>query len=256
MSRTQRLLIVICSLAAAIGLVACEDTAVHTTPPAPIDSENAPTVTVDPAVVGPNTSIVVTGQGFPPNTLVELHVNPDTAGFTADPLGQAQTDAEGRATIEAQVPVLWFDGTPLAGPEIRLELITEDGDIRGVAVVPFESDDLVAFLTIRPPSGAPGQQVELVGLGFEPGAEVTVRLGTPEVEEGRAELGTQTVDDNGEVYARVTVPTTWPDSDAAIVEETLIFALVDDASGDVLATASYTNSPEQTVPEGMDTPAP
>ena len=55
------------------------------------------------------------------------------------------------------MPALWLDGTPLNGPELTLELATEDGDVRGVATVPFEGEELVNFLAIIPASGAPGQ---------------------------------------------------------------------------------------------------
>jgi len=236
-----------------LALAGCEDTAVHTTPPAPLDSEGAPVVAVSPAVVGPNMPITVTGSGFPAETAVELHVNPDTAGFTPEPLAQGLTDAAGNVTLNAQVPALWFDGTPLAGPELRLALVTQDGDIRGVAVVPFEGEALESFLTISPPSGAPGQEVQLVGQGFRPGAELAVRLGVAEEAlsiEGLDDelLATETVSESGEFRALITIPTEWPGTGQAVVEETLILALVDVEEGAIVATVSFTNSPEQSTP--------
>lgn len=230
------------------ALAACEDTAVHTTPPAPLDSEGAPTVSVEPQTIGPNMPIVVSGAGFPADTTVELHVNPDTAGFVADPLAQGQTDANGNVTLNAQVPALWFDGTPLAGPELRLELTTEDGDIRGVAVVPFEPGELESFLTINPPSGAPGQEVQLVGHGFEPGAELLVRLGVSDEELVGIDLAAETVGADGTVEALITIPTTWPASGAAVTEPALIIALIDADSNETVATASFSNNPEQSTP--------
>lgn len=239
-----------------LGLVACEDTAVHTTPPAPVDSENAPTITVEPSTVGPNTPIRVTGQGYPPDTLLELRVQRMPEGYTAAPLGQATTDAEGNITLDAQVPALWLDGTRLSGPDITLELTTQDGDIRGVAVVPFEAAELESYLEINPPDGAPGQEVRLMGHGFAPGTELAVRLGLPEGGLSGQDLESATVDPNGEFQALITIPKTWPDTNEPILDSTLIIALVDTASGETAATASFTNQAEQAVPQGMDTPAP
>jgi len=251
-----RLLALVAGLLLLIGLAACEDTAVHTTPPAPVDSEDAPTIQVEPSTVGPNVPITVTGAGFPPDTTVEVHLNPVTAGFTADPLGQGQTDGEGRVTLNVQMPALWLDGTPITGPELLLEVITEDGDVRGVATVPFEEGELESFVTIDPPSGAVGQQMRIDGQGFEPGRELAIRIGPREAELYDEALGQVTVDDNGEFQTLITLPTTWPGADTPITEASLIIALVDASSDETVATASFNNIAEQVAPTGTETPAP
>ena len=240
----------------ALALAACEDTTVHTTPPAPVDSAGAPSVTVEPATVGPNTTITVTGQGFPANTIVELSVQRPTEGFSPDPLGQGTSDASGNVTIQAAMPALWLDGTPLEGPEVNLELATEDGDVRGVAVVPFEAEALEAFLTIIPASGAPGQEIQVKGVGFEPGLDVAARVGATATSLVAEDMDRKTVGQDGEVELLFTLPTAWPDTGADITEPSLIVALVNADSGEILATASFSNDPAQAVPEGMDTPVP
>jgi hypothetical protein len=239
-----------------LALAACEDTAVHTTPPAPIDSANAPTITIDPPTIGPNFPITVTGQGFPANVVVELTVQRVTESFTADPLGQGQTDAAGNVTLEAQVPALWLDGTPLNGPELTLELATEDGDVRGVATVPFEGEELVNFLTIIPAGGAPGQEVQLQGVGFAPGQAIAVRLGQSADDLLDEEMSRVTVGDDGSFQERIAIPMTWADTGEAVTEASLIIGLVGVESGEVLATASFSNDPAQAAPEGNETPAP
>jgi hypothetical protein len=249
-------LLLLLSLLLVLALSACEDTAVHTTPPAPIDSAGAPTITIDPPTVGPNMPITVSGQGFPANVVVELAVQRMTEGFTPEPLGQGQTDEAGNVTIAAQVPALWLDGTPLNGPELTLELATEDGDVRGVATVPFEGEELVNFLTITPSSGAPGQEVQLQGVGFEPGEEIAVRIGQSATELVDEEVTRVTVGNDGSFQERIAIPTTWPDSGAAVTEASLIIALSGVESGEVLATASFSNDPAQAAPEGNETPAP
>ena len=251
----KRLLLLL-GLLLVVALAACEDTTVHTTPPAPIDSAGTPTLTIDPPTIGPNTPITVTGQGFPAGVVVELTVQRITESFTADPLGQGQTDDAGNVTIEAQVPALWLDGTPLNGPELTLELATEDGDVRGVATVPFEGEALVNFLAIIPASGAPGQEVQLQGIGFEPGQEIAVRLGQSADDLLDEEMTRVTVGIDGAFQDRITIPMTWADSGQAVTETSLIVALVDVASGEVLATASFSNDPAQAAPEGNETPAP
>ena len=85
----KRLLLLL-GLLLVVALAACEDTTVHTTPPAPIDSAGTPTLTIDPPTIGPNTPITVTGQGFPAGVVVELTVQRITESFTTDPLGQGQ----------------------------------------------------------------------------------------------------------------------------------------------------------------------
>ena len=239
-----------------VALSACEDTDVHTTPPAPIDSAGAPSVTIDPPAVGPNMAITVTGQGFPADTVVELTVQRITESFRSAPLAQGQTDAAGNVTITAQVPALWLDGTPLSGPELTLELATEDGDVRGAATVPFEGEALDSFLTIVPASGAPGQEIQLQGVGFAPGLDVAVFVGRSATELVNEPLAEATVGQDGAFQSIFTLPTTWPDSGAEITEPSLIFALTDAASGEILATASFSNDPAQAAPEGMDTPVP
>lgn len=237
-------------------LSACEDTTVHTTPPAPVNSGDAPSVTIDPPSVGPNMAITVTGQGFPANTVVELTVQRITEGIGSDPLAQGQTDASGNVSIVAQVPALWLDGTPLSGPELTLELATEDGDVRGVATAPFEGEALDSFLTIVPATGAPGQQIQLHGVGFAPGLDVAVFVGRSATDLVDEPLAEATVGQDGTLQATFTLPTSWADSGAAITEPSLIFALTDAASGEILATASFTNDPAQVAPEGIDTPEP
>ncbi len=81
----KRLYLLISLLFVAV-LSACEDTTVHTTPPAPVNSGDAPSVTIDPPSVGPNMAITVTGQGFPANTVVELTVQRITESIGSDAL--------------------------------------------------------------------------------------------------------------------------------------------------------------------------
>ena len=249
-------LILLIGLLFVAALSACEDTDAHTTPPGPVDGAGAPTVTIDPPTVGPNMAITVTGQGFPADTVVELTVQRITESFRSDPLAQGQTDAAGNVTIAAQVPALWLDGTPLSGPELTLELATEDGDVRGVATVPFEGEELDSFLTIVPSSGAPGQQLQAQGVGFAPGLDVAVFVGATATELVNEPLAEATVGADGAFQTIFTLPAEWPDSGAAITEPSLIFALTDAASGEILATASFTNDAAQAAPEGMDTPVP
>lgn len=253
----KRLYIALIAMLLVLALAACEDTTVHTTPPAPVnDDGSGPTVTIDPPSIGPNTTITVTGQGFPANTIVELSVQRPTESFTSEPLGQGQTDAGGNVSFAAQVPALWLDGTPLEGPELTLELTTEDGDIRAVATAPFTGEDLESFLAVVPSSGAPGQEIQLQGIGFTPGQAFVVRVGPTAsdlVEEAVAE---DTVGADGNFQVIFTLPTTWPDTGAEIVESSLVFAVVNADSGAIMATVSFTNDPAQAVPEGMDTPVP
>jgi len=253
----KRLHIVLIAVFLLLVLAACEDTAVHTTPPAPVnDGSGGPSVAIDPSSVGPNTTITVTGQGFPANTIVELSVQRPTESFTAEPLGQGQTDAGGNVSFPAQVPALWLDGTPLEGPELTLELTTEDGDIRAVTTVPFAGEELESFLAIVPSSGAPGQEIKLQGIGFAPGQAFVVRAGPTATELVNEALAEDAVDADGNFQVIFTLPTTWPDTGADITETSLIFAVVNADSGAIMATASFTNDPAQAAPEGMDTPVP
>ncbi len=252
----KRLHIPLIAVLLVLALAACEDTAVHTTPPAPVNDGDGPTLAIDPPSVGPNTTITVTGQGFPANTVVELNVQRPTESFTSEPLGQGQTDAGGNVSFAAQVPALWLDGTPLEGPELTLELTTEDGDIRAVTTAPFTGEELQSFLAVVPSSGAPGQQIQLQGIGFEPGQAFVVRIGpaaTDLVEEAVAE---DSVGADGNFQVIFTLPTTWPDTGADITEPSLVFAVVNADNDDIMATVSFSSDPAQAVPEGMDTPVP
>jgi len=154
------------------------------------------------------------------------------------------------------VPALWLDGTPLEGPELTLELTTEDGDIRAVATVPFTAEELKSFLAVTPSSGAPGQEIQLQGIGFEPGQAFVVRVGPTATELVEDTLAEDSVGADGNFQETFTLPTTWPDTGADITEPSLVFAVVNADSGDIMATVSFSNDPAQAVPEGMDTPVP
>lgn len=84
-------------------------------------------IALAPAEGGPGVQVSVTGAGFPPNTLVTIHVGPPDAGAPAEPYAEIMTDAAGAFVVSFMMPETWADGTPITGPQVVVVASSPDG---------------------------------------------------------------------------------------------------------------------------------
>lgn len=94
-------------IAMALGLTALLPSVAHaqTSCEANIaDYEGSAIITVDPVSVTPGGTVVLTGTGFPPNSIVPLYFNDEL-------IGQPVTDADGNFTFTYTIPADITSGT-------------------------------------------------------------------------------------------------------------------------------------------------
>jgi hypothetical protein len=100
----------------------------------------------------------------------------------------------------------------------------------------------VPTLTLSPDTGAPGQMIRVTGASFAPEASVALRLGVPNAGLGKENLATAVANAEGAFEVELTLPTEWPGAQTPIVERELVIAAVDEAWGQTLAVARFTNN--------------
>ncbi|OFI38287.1 hypothetical protein BIU82_18350 [Arthrobacter sp. SW1] len=173
--------------------------------PAPTE----PTVTVDPSTVHAGDDTQVTGQGFAPNSPVEVQLVDPAGNPVGDPVA-VTTDGEGNFTTPLTVP----EGS--APGEYSVEAVDGEGgeDSTTLAVTPEDGED--PTVTVDPSAVAPGNATTVTGEGFAPNSPVTVQLvdseGNPVGEPVEV-----TTDENGNFTTPLTVPEGTTPGDYAVV---------------------------------------
>ncbi len=201
-----------------------------------------PEISLQPKTGRPGMQFVVNGTGFPPSTVMSLHLGPPNVGYTWENYGGALTDAQGNVSLVFQMPQNWSNGTAVTEPEIVVVLADEQGQNKAMAAVNL-SAALQPSLLISPAAASVGQSVELIGQGFAPNVSVAIRLGVPKTGLSGEDLLTLSADAQGSFNTDLTLPTLWPGTDAAIVEPDVIVAAVDTAVNQTIATANLRNEP-------------
>jgi len=135
----------------------------------------APSITLSPPAAVVGSSVLVSGQGYPPNTSLTLQWNtvdaswivtgnpPRVTGVNATPvqstLGQVQTDGAGSFSVHVTVP------NDYGGQHIIQALFANGTVITGRAIFTLEPS-----FTVSPASGPAGTPIEVTakGLGYGP----------------------------------------------------------------------------------------
>jgi hypothetical protein len=206
------------------------------------DSSSGPAIALSPSSAGPNTQVLITGQGFPPETVLNLRLGPPDVGATPQSYGQVVTDENGGFTLSFFVPGQWPDRTPVTEKELIIVILNEDGSIKATAPFEFEPiENPTPELSLQPGNGVPGQQIEVIGQFFSARRRIVLRLGVPDTGLSGADLATAEVDARGTFNSLVTLPESWPGSYSPISEPQLLIAAVDPELGRTLATAPFLN---------------
>ncbi|HAJ37223.1 MAG TPA: hypothetical protein DCL15_16255 [Chloroflexi bacterium] len=104
-------------------------------------------------------------------------------------------------------------------------------------------------LRVEPDHG-PLQTVTLIGRNFPAHAALRVRMGVPNTGLNDADLAWMSVDGDGAFIVNAPLPTVWPGTNAAVVEDQLVLAVIDPVRNQTLATVTYH------LPAAMITPTP
>lgn len=104
-------------------------------------------------------------------------------------------------------------------------------------------------LTVEPDHG-PLQTVTLIGRNFPAHAALRVRMGVPNIGLNAADLAWMNADGDGAFIVSVPLPAVWSGTNAAVVEEQLVLAVIDPSLNQTLATVTYHQ------PAAMITPTP
>ena len=214
-----------------------------------------PSITINPDFGGPNTRVLLTGNGFPPNTALSLRLGPPDVGATPQSYGQAIADSSGVFSLMFFMPDHWPDKSPITETELVIVIINEDGSIKATA--PFEFQPAGAAqpqLQLRPGNGAPGEQVTVIGQHFPPHARVGLRLGVTDTGLGSTNLVKLEADAHGVFEGELAIPLTWPGSDAPVIEQELLIAAVDEEKDQTLATAPFFNVAGRPAPTASTAP--
>jgi hypothetical protein len=99
----------------------------------------------------------------------------------------------------------------------------------------------VPTLTLSPDTSTLGQTIRVTGESFAPETSVALRLGVPNAGLSNHNLATAVANADGAFETELTLPTEWPGTQTPIVERELVVAAVDEAQGQTLAFAQFTN---------------
>jgi hypothetical protein len=160
--------------------------------------EANPQVMISPSSGPPGTSLDVTAEGFPAQTMVEVGVGREDSEY--DVVSTLQTTGDGSLITEVTIP-----GTAEIDERWVVLVTTEDGSVEAVSsafqVEPVEYQGTVA---ITPTSGPPGTQVAVAARGFPP--EAAVEIGIGRVDSEYDVIATAVTDADGELETQITIP--------------------------------------------------
>lgn len=206
-------------------------------------TSGTPSITTNPVSGGPNTPVVVIGEGFPAKVEVNVRLGPPSVGATPQSYGQAVTDAQGEFTLTFVMPGHWPDGTPITQFDVLVVVLNEDGSAKATAPFSFQPAAVAwPVLSLKPSTGAPGQPVEVTGQGFDPGAQIALRLGVSDAGLNDVNLVQVQTDERGGFKVSLAIPTAWSGFDTPVVEQDLVIGAVDETIGQTLATAPFFNT--------------
>lgn len=106
-----------------------------------VTSTAVPVAAINPATGGAGTVVIITGSGFPANTLVNLHlgalVSALAAAETPTVYASTTTDNVGAYQLTFTLPATWPDGTPLTNGRLVLLVATADFSAQASALFTY-----------------------------------------------------------------------------------------------------------------------
>ncbi|MFN8490614.1 MAG: PA14 domain-containing protein [Caldilineaceae bacterium] len=136
------------------------------TPLPPPTATLAPYAKLEPTVGGPNTTVTISGGGFPANTTVNAHLTSLVHASQIEPsitiYQSTQTDSNGNYAMTFAMPEKWPDNTPLAAGKFVVLVVTNDFSVQASALFDYmvpptqtPSETLTPLPTATPTSAPP-----------------------------------------------------------------------------------------------------
>ncbi|HJW83716.1 MAG TPA: hypothetical protein VJ754_05365, partial [Anaerolineae bacterium] len=94
---------------------------------------NAPGISLSPAFGGPESTITVSGAGFPAGETIDFYIGLPNAGTTPRPIATAQSAADGSFSTSIRLPAAWPDGKPITEPQLVIVAANQDFSVRATA---------------------------------------------------------------------------------------------------------------------------
>jgi len=104
----------------------------------PTATPASPAIHINPDVVSANTQMTVTGEGFPAETRVRVHLSTPNLGDTTQSYGEAVTNPEGKLAFVFPMPDRWPNGALIAEKVLVLIIANEDYSLRVTAPFNFQ----------------------------------------------------------------------------------------------------------------------
>ncbi|MFN8492784.1 MAG: PA14 domain-containing protein [Caldilineaceae bacterium] len=228
-----------------------------------------PALTLAPAAGGPNTTVTVSGGGFPANTPVYAYlalfseqVNPNNAQL----FNSTTTDRNGNYSMSFAMPAVWKDGTPITSDKLIVLVATQDFSVKVTGVFNFTpAPTPTGVLTatpvptstpvvtranpsagVAPPAGGENTTVVVQGGGFPPNTTVNVHLAGFDGDVNRygppVSYGTGTTRTDGGYSLSFTMPRDWPNGDHISSGRLLVIVATNDFSVQASALFDYRES--------------
>lgn len=134
--------LVVMVLFSELSLSACEATISHF---------ESPRISVEPNSGGPNTTVVINGQGFPPNTAIEIRLGPPDIGASPKSYAAAVTNPEGEFMLTFTMPSNWPDGSPITIKDLVIIAINNDASVKSTALFAY---------SVKPAPASPNNEME------------------------------------------------------------------------------------------------
>ena len=94
---------------------------------------DAPYISLSPAFGASESTITVSGAGFPGAETIDFYIGLPNAGTTARPIASAQSAADGSFSANITLPAAWSDGKPMTEPQLVIVAANQDFSVRATA---------------------------------------------------------------------------------------------------------------------------
>jgi len=201
-----------------------------------------PAIAVDPTGGGPGTVVTITGEEFPAGVEINIRLGPPDVGASPEAYATTMTLENGSFVTSLVLPGTWPDETPIVEEELLIIALIPDGSVKATAPFDYRPPfNPAPELTLDPTNGEPGERVAVTGENFPPGTAISLRLSSPTGERVAVEVAQVAGNAQGRFRTVITIPLTWPNSEATVREQELVIAAVHAGSRQPLARATFFN---------------
>ena len=229
-------------------------------------SEANPSVGISPTSGGAGTVVTVTGEGYPANKSVTIHLGTfDESVGSGSPFlyGTTKADASGKFSTAITMPAVWPNGVAVAPGELVIWARTDDSSVQQSTVfnysggsapaptdIPAATNTPVvpptatpnAYARVSPSSGGGGTQVIVSGGGFPIDTTVNALISFFDANGGSGDpeiFATTTTNANGDYSMSFTMPSDLPNGQPIASGKIMIVVATNDYGVSASAPFDY-----------------